>query len=132
MEKLKSIYYFPNKQGKCTWGKCMWEKCMWEKCMWENVSTQRNNEIKSRISTFKNSEKCQTKKRRRGREIERKKDSEIEQLKESNSKKEVTLNELKHDVNILKNRLENVRKKTYRQDRKKRRMRIKPEQSINS
>ena len=37
------------------------------------------------------------------------KDSEIEQLKESNTKKDVTLNELKHDVNILKNQLENVR-----------------------
>ena len=46
-----------------------------------------------------------------GEEKLKEKDSEIEQLKESNSKKEVTLNELKHDVNILKNQLENVREK---------------------
>ena len=36
------------------------------------------------------------------------KEKEIEQLKESNTKKDETLNELKHDVKILKNQLDNV------------------------
>ena len=73
--------------------------------MYQHSKTMKLNHEFLLLKTLKNLQK----KSDEGEEKLKEKDSEIEQLKESNTKKDVTLNELKHDVNILKNQLENVR-----------------------
>ena len=73
--------------------------------MYQHSKTMKLNHEFLLLKTLKNLQK----KSDEGEEKLKEKDSEIEQLRESNTKKDVTLNELKHDVNILKNQLENVR-----------------------
>ena len=73
--------------------------------MYQHSETMKLNHEFLLLKTLKNLKK----KSDEGEEKLKEKDSEIEQLKESNTKKDVTLNELRHDVNILKNQLDNVR-----------------------
>ena len=73
--------------------------------MYQHSETMKLNHEFLLLKTLKNLKQ----KSDEGEEKLKEKDSEIEQLNESNTKKDVTFNELKHDVNILKNQLENVR-----------------------